>query len=201
MNAVTSGNYNVGVGYGCLVGITNTSGNIGIGQGAGGGLTTGSFNVYIGYGSTASSSSAGTELLIAPNPNSTAKGSNTGFIDVGAAGSVYQGNNNASWATTSDIRIKENVSDVASGLDVITALRPVQFDYILTGQHDTGFIAQEYQKVLPDQVTTHTATGKEVALTGGEDLLAINQNLVPYLVKAVQELKAEVDSLKKQLGK
>jgi hypothetical protein len=201
MNGITTGNYNVGIGYGCLTGITNTSGNIGIGQGAGGGLTTGSFNIYIGYGSTASSSAASQELVLSPNPNITGKGNNTGFINVGAAGSVYQGNNSASWATTSDIRIKENVTDVASGLDIITALRPVQFDYILTGQHDTGFIAQEYQKVLPDQVTTHTATGKEVALTGGEDLLAINQNLVPYLVKAIQELKEEVDSLKKQLGK
>jgi hypothetical protein len=50
-------------------------------------------------------------------------------------------------------------------------------------------------KVLPDQVGTHTASPEEKALTGSDELYDIKQNLVPYLVKAIQELSAKVAEL------
>jgi hypothetical protein len=54
-------------------------------------------------------------------------------------------------------------------------------------------------KVLPDQVSTHTASPEEKALTGSDELYNINPNLVPYLVKAIQELSAQVEELKKKV--
>jgi hypothetical protein len=42
---------------------------------------------------------------------------------------------------------------------------------------------------------------KDPVPEGEEPYKAVNANLIPTLVKAIQELKAEVDSLKQQLGK
>ena len=115
----------------------------------------------------------------------------------------YQQNNSSAWATTSDRRIKENITPLQNGLNIIASLNPVSFDYIQTKKSDIGFVAQEYQSVLPNQVTVQQGIDDATnELIGGtNDLLTINQNLVPYLVKAIQELKAELDSLKQQLGK
>ena len=85
--------------------------------------------------------------------------------------------------------------------DLVKSLRPVKFNYILTGKSDIGFIAQEYQRVLPEQITTHQPSGKEKDLTNGDDVLAINQNLVPYLVKAIQEQQILINNLTERLTK
>ena len=54
-----------------------------------------------------------------------------------------------------------------------------------------GAIAQEIQAILPDCVKTESTGVMSVDTT----------NLTWYLINAVKELKAEVDSLKQQLGK
>ena len=77
-------------------------------------------------------------------------------------------------------------------MSVISQLNPVTFDYILTKKADVGFIAQEFQKVLPNQVQEHLASPEEKTLTGSDTLFGINPNLVPYLVKAIQELNTLV---------
>jgi hypothetical protein len=120
------------------------------------------------------------------------KGSNTTTI----ANPCYQGNNSSTWSVVSDERIKENIVDVADGLTKLNALRPVHFKYKLTGKSDTSFIAQEYMQVLPDQVRESAASPEEKELTGSETLYGITPNLVPYLVKAIQELSAQVEELK-----
>jgi hypothetical protein len=111
------------------------------------------------------------------------------YYQTSGANGWYQNNNSTLWSITSDIRIKKNVVSLESGLDVISALKPVEFDYIENDKHDIGFIAQEYQEVLPAQVSE-----------GEDGMLSLNQNLIPYLVKAIQELSAEVQSLKSKLG-
>lgn len=53
-----------------------------------------------------------------------------------------------------------------------------------------GFIAQEVQTVIPELVLS------------SDDKLSVNYTgIIPILTKAVQELKAEVDALKRELGK
>ena len=53
-----------------------------------------------------------------------------------------------------------------------------------------GFIAQEVSNVVPEVVSKHN------------DTLALNYvGLIPVLTKALQELKAEVDALKRELAK
>jgi hypothetical protein len=93
------------------------------------------------------------------------------------------------------MRIKENIVDLSKGLEVINALRPVEFDYITTGKHDVSFIAQEYEQVLPEQASETDAITEDIKeLTNGEPLKQLNINLVPYLVKAIQELNAKIEA-------
>ena len=194
--ANTSSNYSTYIGF--FAGNTATGGgNLCVGAGSGTNLTSGTNSLYIGSNTTASSGGVSAEISIGTS-GSTGKGSNTGYINPNGGG-VYQGNNSSTWSVTSDERIKEDIVDVANGLDVLNALRPVHFKYKLTGKSDTSFIAQEYMIVLPEQVQEHAASPEEKELTGSDTLYGLNANLVPYLVKAIQELSAQVEELKKKV--
>ena len=177
----TTGGTNSAFGHQALNKNTTASNNTAVGYQAGYGITTGASNTYIGYAATQSGVAVTNEIVV--GASLTGKGSNTAFI--GGTSGAYNGANSAAWSITSDARIKKNVVSLETGLDVISALRPVEFDYIENDKHDIGFIAQEYQTVLPSQISE-----------GADGMLSLNQNLVPYLVKAIQELKAEIDLLK-----
>jgi hypothetical protein len=193
-STVTTGSSNTAIGTTALLGITTASNCTALGASAGAGITTGSNNTYLGYAATQSGVAVTGEIVLC-TASTTGKGSNTGYVN--ASSGVYQGNNLTVWSITSDQRIKKNIVDVAGGLDKILALRPVEFDYKETGRHDVSFIAQEYQEVFPDQVTTHAASEAEKQWVDEDGkVMGINQNLVPYLVKAIQELKAEFDAYK-----
>ena len=215
--AVTTGSYNVAVGSGAGQSIVSTNGstavgysalqqstgasntafgyNSGRGAGSANANTTGTNNTYIGYQTVGSANNNTNEMII--GYAAIGLGSNTTIVGNSSTTATYNGNNSATWSITSDKRIKQNIVDVVNGLDIINALRPIEFDYILTGAHDAGFIAQEYQEVLPKQVQTRDANGKELDLTDDGKLLSINQNLVPYLVKAIQELSKKIAHLQK----
>jgi len=212
---MTSGSAAVAVGYQSLYNATTAIGNTAIGNQAGYG-STGQYNTYLGWSSgydmtTGSKNTIvgryggnqdGLDIRTSSNYVVLSDGDGNRAAYWQSGGGWVQKNNSTSWSTYSDQRIKENIKDIA-GLEIITALHPVEFDYkVADKKHDIGFIAQEYQTVLPDQVMQENAVSEEIKeLTNGGALLTIQQNLVPYLVKAVQELKAEVDSLKQQLGK
>jgi hypothetical protein len=88
----------------------------------------------------------------------------------------------------SDLRLKSNVQDSNYGLSEVLQLRSVQYDR--NENHEIGLIAQEVETVLPEFV-------KE----GQDGIKSVNYSqMVSVLIKAVQELSAEVESLKKQLG-
>jgi hypothetical protein len=113
-------------------------------------------------------------------------------------GAAYQGNNSSSWSTTSDRRIKDNIRPLNNSLEKLLALNPCHFEYKnKLGQIKTGFIAQEFEEVLPGHVHEQPA-GKEYEEYVGEGntIKSIDTDLIPYLVKALQELKAELDTLK-----
>jgi hypothetical protein len=89
---------------------------------------------------------------------------------------------------SSDARLKKNVTPVSLGLDFINDLRPVEYDWInpsLTGHH-YGFLAQD---VLPlGFAGVDTSNPNEYAIR--------YTDLIAPLVKAVQELSAEVQRLR-----
>jgi hypothetical protein len=95
----------------------------------------------------------------------------------------------------SDQRLKENVRNLDTGLDAIIALKPRRFDWKKGKGQDkknvAGFIAQEFEEVFPECVGVTKAGGD------GIEYKNINhETLIPTLVKAIQELKAEFDAYK-----
>jgi len=104
--------------------------------------------------------------------------------------------------TSSDERTKENIIDSNVGLSILTQMRPVKFNFLESRGLGTGtrigFIAQEIEALIPEVV--HTALGPTAEFPGSFDeipnLKAIeDMQLIPVLVKAIQEVNAKVDAL------
>jgi hypothetical protein len=110
-------------------------------------------------------------------------------------GTIYA--TNTTVQSVSDIRTKENIRNSSEGLNIIDALRPVRFDFKdgfnESKKNQLGFIAQEVEEVFPDAVSEWTKDDGETYKTMGPSAL------IPVLVKAIQELKAENNSLKEIL--
>jgi cytoskeletal protein CcmA (bactofilin family) len=123
-------------------------------------------------------------------------------IRIGPSGLVYNYSNSTTFNTTSDVRIKENINTISNALDKITALNPVTFDYKqdfathrswnnTQKNNNIGFIAQEFETVFPKHVYSIKETINEEVI---EDFKTVDTgHLVAYLVKAIQELKTELD--------
>jgi uncharacterized protein YcfJ len=93
----------------------------------------------------------------------------------------------------SDITLKENIKPLETGLDEVMKLQPRRFDWKNgDGKNIAGFVAQEVEEILPDLVSDYKYNDEETkkSLKMGD--------MIPTLVKAIQELKAEVDKLKQE---
>lgn len=99
----------------------------------------------------------------------------------------------------SDYRQKNNITDLPSMLAVVESLRPVSFDWKEDNRHDLGFIAHEVQEIIPEAVNGKKDATHEIS--GQEELQSINvPTLVAACVKAVQELSAEIKTLKAEIA-
>jgi len=111
---------------------------------------------------------------------------------VGYGGTVYA--RSVVISALSDERLKENIVDLDVGLDKIMALKPRKFDWKEgkgTNQKNVrGFIAQEIEQVFPDLIDEW----RDPAPEGEEPYKSLRQDLIPVLVKAIQELNAKVDA-------
>ena len=96
-------------------------------------------------------------------------------------------------AAISDERLKENIKDLDFGLSEVLSLKPRRFDWKEGKGADTkdavGFIAQEFETVFPNSVGTAKAGEDEIEYKN-----ICHDELIPTLVKAIQELKALVDT-------
>jgi hypothetical protein len=114
-------------------------------------------------------------------------------------GIVGNGASNVQFASISDVREKTNIQQISGSLEKVVALRPVEFDWIKNGEHcPAGFVAQDVEQVFPEFVIENFAQeGQEPrkGLTGG-----MTGGIVAHLVKAIQELKAELDTVKAELA-
>ena len=93
---------------------------------------------------------------------------------------------------SSDIKLKENITRIPDALDKISSLSGNTYTWIeghkYEGQDDTGVIAQEVEALgLPGLTTTREDGTKGVRY----------EKLIPVLIEAIKELKAEIDILKK----
>ena len=113
-------------------------------------------------------------------------------------GIVGNGASNVQFAAISDAREKTNVKKINGSLEKITALKPVEFDWIKDNSHvNAGFIAQDVQEIFPEFVVENMAKeGEEqrYGLTGG-----MTGGIVAHLVSAIQEQQALIESLTTRL--
>lgn len=114
-----------------------------------------------------------------------------GFIDQNGTTAVR-------YSTTSDYRLKENVQPMTGALAKIAALRPCTYKWKVDGSEGQGFIAHELQEICPDAVTGEKDA---VDAEGNPKYQGIDTSfLVATLTAAIQELKAELDTLKTELA-
>jgi len=176
----TTGNHNTASGYSALYNTTG-GGNTAIGHGAGSNITTGSNNIVIGYNAQSSSATVSDEVTIGNSNNNSYR--------------MYA----ASWTNASDARYKHDITDLPYGLDFILKLRPRQFVYNNSTDNKItmGFIAQEVQEVMKEYDMQDKYNLVKIM---EKDFLGLNTTeIIPVLVKAVQELSEENKELKSRL--
>jgi hypothetical protein len=213
LESATTSSFNVAVGWTALDSQTTGNGNTAVGTSAGQGISTGSYNVIVG-------DSAGT--LVSTGSYNTIIGFNTGYVptlstgsnntllgneaapsSISASNEITLGNssitnlrcNDTSISSLSDQRDKTNIVDSPYGLETLEKVKVRQFEWatrrgnIKDGTTDIGFIAQELQEVGENSLL------KLVMDNNPEFLEAKPANLIPILVKAVQELSLKVKEL------
>jgi hypothetical protein len=117
----------------------------------------------------------------------------------GQIGSILTTNGSLiSFNTGSDYRLKENIVDMPDiGLEIINKLRPKTFNFKkYPGETVHGFIAHELQEHIPIAVS-----GEKDEMRGEEPMYqgVDASKIVPWLVKAIQELYEENQTLKTRL--
>ncbi len=136
--------------------------------------------------------------------------------DILASGNLYQG---------SDRSLKQDITDMSSAMDMINKLKPKSYRYRQDGAYKLmnlpqgkhyGLIAQDVEEVLPGLVkAAKFDAGKAVQATKGKDstqavtqkpseiiaFKAVNYTeLIPVVVKGMQELQQENNELKARLA-
>jgi hypothetical protein len=194
---VSASSYNVAIGFNAAENMTTASGNVAIGISALDLVTTGNSNVAIG-------SNAGD--TITTGINNTVIGTDADASSATVSNEITLGN-----ASITTLRCQVQTISALSdrrdkklplGVDFINTLKPVKFTWNMRdgakiGQQEAGFIAQDLDEAQID-------AGAEdylslVLKNNPEKLEASYGKLVPVLVKAVQELSAEIKNLKKEI--
>ena len=181
-DVVTTGCYNIAIGANAM-GTTSTTGcnNVLIGCTAGGNVTTQSNQIVIGGGNSCTTGNVNGGVT---------------FVFGGGCALYASANGTNTWTAVSDQRLKENVADLALGLGFVEKLQPRTFDWKADGAHAAGFIAQEVAEVVDE----HDADYLHLVDRSNEHMGLSATTLIPVLVNAIKELKAEVDELKAKLG-
>ena len=200
---LTTGAKNTACGYEALANVVGGANNVGLGHFAGGTITSGDNNICIGIDSGISGSPGG---ALGTGDNQLCLG------DENIANAHVQ----VDWTVASDKRDKTDVSSIDIGLNFINKLEPVTYywdkrskydDSNPTGEHkedklDIGFLAQdvevlenEYGYKIEDKTNLTTHLSED-----GEQYGIQYSKFVPILVKAVQELSAQVTTLKDEIN-
>lgn len=218
----SSGNYNTATGYFSLVNNTTGLSNTGFGPGTLYTNVTGNYNT--GLGAYADVAKEDLSNATAVGFNAVVNSSNK--IRLGNTDVTVVESSAGSW-TTSDGRFKTNVKENVVGLKFINLLRPVvynfdadKFDKFLSKNLpekekakrqaqrttasksntviQTGFIGQEVAEAA--KKSGYSFNGVHVPVNDDDNYSISYEKLVVPLVKAVQELSAQNEEMKKELA-
>jgi hypothetical protein len=106
-----------------------------------------------------------------------------------------------SWTNSSDERLKNITGEIQDGLNKVCSLRAAEYTWKSdeTAKPQVGLIAQDVLAVLPQAVDVPIEGAVEK--DGGEAMLGVNyDHVIPLLVAAIKELKADLDATKAELA-
>lgn len=124
----------------------------------------------------------------------------------GNVGKIATNGSSTAFTTSSDYRLKENVTPMTGALATVAQLNPVNWTWKADGSAGQGFIAHELQAVVPDCVAGEKdAVQTYVDDEGVEQTRPVYQGvdtsfLVATLTAAIKELKAELDAAKERIA-
>ena len=107
---------------------------------------------------------------------------------VNYSGGVYLTSGATSWTANSDIRLKNINSHIENAVEKLSTLQTINFSYKddKFKKQNLGLIAQEVEKIFPELIDKNN-----------DGMLGVRYTeLVPVLIKAIQELKLEIETLK-----
>jgi hypothetical protein len=107
---------------------------------------------------------------------------------VNYSGGVYLTSGATSWTANSDIRLKNINSHIENAVEKLSTLQAINFSYKddKFKKQNLGLIAQEVEKIFPELIDKNN-----------DGMLGVRYTeLVPVLIKAIQELKLEIETLK-----
>ena len=201
----STGSINTAVGYGSLHANTTGQYNTAVGHdagrytNAGGNNNTTSYSIYIGPDTRSSASGNSNEIVI----GSSARGQGSNSIMLGNSSVTNLACYDTSISSPSDERDKKEVEALEIGLDFLKKIEPVVFTWNMRDGgkkdiKDIGFIAQQ---VYPIQALESQGENLDVVNYNPiEDRYYMQSaNLIPVLVKAIQEQQSQIEDLKKQI--
>jgi len=168
-------------------------------------------------------SSTGPNIGIGIKQTNGGTGTLLNFFNVSTqTGSITQTNTNVSFNTSSDYRLKNNVTSMSGSIDRLKQLKPSTWKWTQDGSHGEGFIAHEAQTVVPEAVSgtkdamkteeyevtpavlddngsvvTEAVMGtREVPVYQGID----QSKLVPLLTAALQEAITKIEALEARVA-
>ena len=114
-------------------------------------------------------------------------------------GNIQNANN--SYGAISDIKLKENIVDATPKLDDLMQVKVRNYNLKTEPEHkQIGVVAQELEEIFPsmiEEAPDRDAEGNDL----GTNTKAVKYSVfVPILIKAIQELKAELDAVKAKVG-
>lgn len=110
----------------------------------------------------------------------------------GEVGNITVSGVSTSYGTSSDYRLKENITPIIGALSKVAQLKPVTYKWKVDGSDGEGFIAHELSEVCPLAVTGEKDGVDEENKPKYQSI--DTSFLVATLTAAIQELKAEFDA-------
>ena len=132
------------------------------------------------------STTGGANQIVFYNPN-------------GAVGSIRTTGSSTAYNTSSDYRLKENVTDITDGIERVKQLNPSRFNFIADADTTVdGFLAHEAATVVPEAVGGEKDA---VDADGNPEYQGIDQSkLVPLLTAALQEAITKIEDLEARVA-
>jgi hypothetical protein len=205
----TTGTVNVAVGIEALTVATTGTRNVAVGDRAGFGVTTGVRNTYIGGEAGYYSTTGSGNTLINPQSSSAyapvfdiTTESNRVAIGSTAVTNAYI---RVAWTVTSDARDKMDFAPVPHGLDFVRQLQPTAYymrqsrdTEVRNGRKRYGFKAQDIMALEGEEHVIIDNEQPDHLKYNGEALVPVLTNAIKEMADMIDQLKAEIATLKGQ---